>query len=161
MSVSDFQKKRALEELNIQRLAQTKQYVFSSVDLLAGKTPARTVNNRDGPAVPLDIILCPSIHGKPPRGVHKFKIRNCAHGISSMDNANTVPAAREHDEDASVASPVAPRFTKDTQRGAKRTVNVPHFHQELQKRKMVRCCLFDWRAGCLSHVVTVSIAFAP
>lgn len=137
MWVSDLQKKKEMEELDKQRFAQVQQSVLVSVGLLAGKTSARAANDREVPAVPLDIVLCPSIQSEPRRGVRTFKIRICVHGKSSMDNANTVPAAREHDEDASVASPVAPRFTKDTQRGAKRTVNVPHFHQELQKRKMV------------------------
>jgi len=37
-----------------------------------------------------------------------------------------------------VASPIAPRFAKETQRGAKRAIDVSRYHQELAKRKMVR-----------------------
>lgn len=55
-----------------------------------------------------------------------------------MDNENTTTAVSETEEDTATMSPTAPRFSKVTQRGAKRTINMPNFHQELQRRKMVR-----------------------
>src|SRR5690242_14327077 len=67
--VSDLQKKKEMEELDKQRFAQVQQSVLVSVGLLAGKTSARAANDREVPAVPLDIVLCPSIQSEPRRGV--------------------------------------------------------------------------------------------
>lgn len=58
-----------------------------------------------------------------------------------LNNENEPPhvndeTAREAPESV-VSSPIAPRFAKETLRGAKRALDVPRFHQELQKKKMV------------------------
>jgi len=50
---------------------------------------------------------------------------------------NTDPNIEQGDE-AACLSPTAPRFCKETQRGAKRSLDIVRFNQELQKRKMVQ-----------------------
>lgn len=60
---------------------------------------------------------------------------NIAKGMQPNDE-NIEPNVTE--DAGACLSPTAPRFCKETQRGAKRSLDIPRFNQELQKRKMVQ-----------------------